>query len=105
MVTYHEWCQLLRTLLEQEQQAGKLGIVAAQSGVPEGRLQRWLEKDQSVHLSHTEFLALHETLSERVANAANGFNKTQTVPITSASTDSSADDGRTQQLLSFDSSD
>lgn len=62
MVTYHEWCKHLRDAAIIDQSAGNLGVVAARSGIPEGRLRRWLAKE--INLSHAEFLSLHETLSE-----------------------------------------
>lgn len=62
-ITYHEWAKHLRDALIIDQSAGKLGRVAAQSGIPADRLQRWLAKEIS-YLSHAEFISLHEVLAE-----------------------------------------
>lgn len=61
-ITYHEWCKHLRDALLIDQSAGKLGRVAAHSGIPPDRLQRWLSKE--INLSHAEFISLHEVLAE-----------------------------------------
>lgn len=61
-ITYHEWNKHLRDAALIDQSVGKLARVAAQSGIPEDRLKRWLAKD--VNLSHAEFISLHEVLSE-----------------------------------------
>lgn len=60
-ITYHEWCKHLRDAAIIDQSAGKLERVAAQSGIPIDRLQRWLSKD--INLSHAEFISLHEVLA------------------------------------------
>lgn len=62
-ITYHEWAKHLRDALIIDQSAGKLGRVAAQSGIPADRLQRWLNKEVQ-YLSHAEFISLHEVLAE-----------------------------------------
>lgn len=61
-ITYHEWCKHLRDAALIDRSVGKLQRVAAQSGIPLDRLERWLQK--TVNLSHAEFISLHEVLSE-----------------------------------------
>jgi hypothetical protein len=62
-ITYHEWSRHLKDALTVDQSAGKLGRVAAQSGIPVDRLSRWLNKEIE-YLSHAEFISLHEVLAE-----------------------------------------
>jgi hypothetical protein len=62
-ITYHEWCKHLRDAAIIDRSVGKLARVAAQSGIPLDRLERWLAKDGTT-LSHAEFLSLHEVLAE-----------------------------------------
>lgn len=61
-ITYHEWCKHLRDAAIIDRSVGKLERVAAQSGIPVDRLEKWLAK--TINLSHAEFISLHEVLSE-----------------------------------------
>ena len=114
MVTYHEWTALLRAHTRACAEKGMLGVIAAQTGISEGRLRLWSEDDGHRPLSHTEFQALHEVLSEHVSVSAQdtkGGNNVTTVdkrpPFSNVPTGNSSSNevGRSQQTSTFDSSD
>lgn len=81
-ITYHEWCKHLRDAAVIDQSAGKLTRVAAQSGIPEDRLKRWIAKDTL--LSHAEFISLHEVLSETHVLGSESYAATNAEAKTSA---------------------
>lgn len=114
MVTYHEWTALLRAHTRACAEKGMLGVIAAQTGIPEGRLRLWSEDDGHKPLSHTEFQSLHEVLSEHVSVSAQDIKGENNVtaadkrpPFSNISTgdSSSTEVGRTCQSAAFDSSD
>ena len=81
-VTYHEWTAQLRECARQRAARGMLGVIAAQSCIPEGRLRTWIEDDSVRPLSHTEFTVLHEVLADHLVMEGNSEDASiQTSPV------------------------
>lgn len=62
-MAYMKWVLNIREAARIQMEQGMLGVVAAKSGVPEGRLRDWLEKKTIDDPSHGELMLLHRALS------------------------------------------
>lgn len=61
-MSYMKWAATIRDAARIQMEQGMLGVLAAKSGVPEGRLRDWLEKKTIDDPNHGELSALHKAL-------------------------------------------
>lgn len=65
-MSYMKWVAMIREGITVEEQRGKLGIIAATSGIQEYRLRDWINKRNIDEPSYGELAKLHDVLAERV---------------------------------------
>lgn len=60
--TYKRWIATIKAAAQTQMEQGMLGVLAAKTGIPEGRLRDWLEKKTIDDPMHGELTALHKAL-------------------------------------------
>lgn len=63
---YAEWSRQLKKAVKKELDRGLLGVLAAKTQIPEGRLRDWVTMNVIDDLSHVELNAIQDVLAEVV---------------------------------------
>lgn len=61
-MAYMKWVQTIKEAARIQLEQGMLGVLAARTNIPEGRLRTWLENKTIDELSRGELLTLHKAL-------------------------------------------
>lgn len=61
-MAYMKWVQTIKDAARIQLEQGMLGVLAARTQIPEGRLRTWLENRTIDELSRSELMALHTAL-------------------------------------------
>ena len=61
-MAYMKWVRTIKDAARIQLEQGMLGVLAARTRIPEGRLRTWLESKTIDELSRSELVALHAAL-------------------------------------------
>jgi hypothetical protein len=104
--TYKRWIATIKATARIQMEQGMLGVLAAKTNIPEGRLRDWIEKKTIDDLMHGELTALHKALCppEEQANVVSESEEQRNEEL-AKSNRSGKFYTRTDRLSSFDESD